>query len=393
MPSPTQQRAQSNPPVEPPPAWNPVVDSDFDKRFRAARATDEAALAVDKPGAKPADSPPVDDPKTAESTAEPQTPADSTPTPEPEPPKTEPTKPVIQEVKRAHKTPSENFAELRKRTETAEARIKQLESELQAAKSDEVVAKLKKENDELHERFAAVDLSMDPKFQAHYEGQIKPAVDEAKTLVPPELTEKVTAILAMPVSKERYRLLNEVYSEMEPWAADRLREINSHIVRLEQERSQWLGKAKQTRDQLITQQQQQQQEFVSRAMKTMDEQLARAANPETGFAGFIKADGNDAEVGQNTELAKAIFSRTLSVEDQAKAAIWAAAAPTFLRELTKREEEIAALKETISKLKAATPSPAGGAGVEASGSEAEDANLSFQERILKRAAKAGVFDR
>ncbi len=386
-------RTQQTPPTLEPPPFNPAVDPDFAKRFEDSLAKDDAVRAATD--AAKTNHPPPTAPSTTPSVDPQPKPPAATPLESKEPVQapTETPPSAIPDVKRS-KTPQENLVELRKRAEGAEKTLKDLQTQLEAAKTGGSEAeKLRKENEELHNRFAVLDLSMDPKFQAHYDGQINPALEEAKELAGPEHAEAVEAALKMPIGPQRYKMLADLYTDLEPWQAERLKEINHQVVVLERERTQWLGKAKETRANIMAQQQEQFKTLVTQAMTTLDQQLAKAADTEHGFMGFIPGDQNKADVEKNVSLAKAIFTHQLPVEDMAKAAIWAAAAPEFLKQLSEREAEVASLKETIEKLKGATPSPGGGASGEAPSGEEDDGQGTLEERILRRAGKSGLFER
>lgn len=363
------------------------VTPEFESSFAAAFAADEATR-----------TPPQAAPTPPPAPAQPESPSGLPTNPKPET-AVAPTEEAVPEHIKSSKAAEDWKAQRRriKELEPLAAKAREYETELTKLKTappatDEFKPKYEeaaKKLDEYQKLVRAADLANDPEFKTYFESKTKTLVGMAKSTVTTEQQAVVDKWLTRPESDARTAALEEVVTEIGMLRGQKLAAIINDVDRLHLERETELTKARENWDQLMDKRGKltaaQQERTKAEADDAFSRALKSTKDKEKGLMLFQEREGDEGwnkAVKEREELARNIFKGDLSVDDRAKAAIWAAdgAGERELAALLAKEN--AALKAELTAMKSGTPSPelgeAGGKG------QREDVDNS-PEGILRRA--------
>lgn len=257
---------------------------------------------------------------------------------------------------------AENWKKLKAEREAARKEAAALKAQVEAAKqsaqANPEFEQLKKEREELSQQLQMLDVERHPKFQAYFGQRMEQAIATAKSLVPADKADHVAALLQAPESAYRSSQLNEVLAEMSPLESSQFGAALLSLKQVQSERQAELAKVKDNysriQQQRIAEQQAQQQQFE----KSFNEIVE--AHKEVPV--FATRDGDEAwnqSVNQRLELARNIYGGKLPVQDLARASLWAAAAPEFMRQAIDLSKENAALKAENEALRGSSPTLGG----------------------------------
>lgn len=312
-------------------------------------------------------------PLEAQKLAETGKPANTEATPvTPKPAATEP-KPVDfeavdKEIESGRRSPkSDDFkrvktaaSEFRKKYEEAEPKLKEYEKELTELKkapkhNAELIKTITEERDRYKGMFEQVAVEISPEFHAKY----KTRLDAVKTGLPSDHADKLMSLLQLPDSDVKRKHLAEITSEMDEFQVAEVVAANREVRTILNERQGELTKAQESLSKIGEERTKKQQERQTALSKAFDDVIARSQDPKDGIPVFQTKEGDEAwnkGVSERLGVAKAIFSGIESDSERADAAMWAAAAPEFLKQLKNVTTELATANETIAKLRGSTPS-------------------------------------
>lgn len=294
-----------------------------------------------------------------------------------------------------------NWKRLREEKKAAQKELETLRAEVAKIKgnghgSEEWLKEketLVKEREDLLGRLQASAIERDPRFQAYFNGREKFFVEQAKKLGG-EQGPKLSAVLAMPDSDARSRALDEIMVELPISAQSRVGSLVNDIDRLRSEKDTELAKASETFTAMQQKQQNEHREFQARANNLMEETIKSWSDPAKGIPVFQKREG-DEEWNKSVDLAiarsKHIYSGQMTIEEKARASLWAAAAPQLLNELRARDKRISELEKSQTELKAAQPGSGSGQGQsDATPSEEKPDDMPLAQWITRQASKVGA---
>lgn len=352
------------PPTAPPPTPAP----------KAPEAPKPAAPApTPAPPAQPRPAIPPIKPPTAPKPAAPTAPDDIPPVPD-----------SIKSTKAA-----EHWAQIHSEAKTLRAQVAAQEKIIEArSKATPEVETLKTQLHEMSERLRIADVERHPQFQQYFGSRTASAIATARSAAGVDKAEEVARILQMPESDFRTEKIEAVLAELPISRQTRILSALSELDRVNVERNEAIDRAKRDGSAVDQQRQQEQQAQAAKVTQVFEATLKEAME---NMPAFQERDGDDAwnaQVRQNIATARHIFGGNLSVEDRARAIIWAASAPAGWDSAAALSEEVAALKAENAALRSATPTPGGGGGENLT-PEAEPANTI--EAITRKMAAAGLF--
>jgi hypothetical protein len=363
--------------AQPAPVATPAKPAEPEKPKPAPAATTPAPKVEQKgiPDPTAADSPAATEPAKADD-------QDDTPADLPES-----AKPNWKAIRQTARQAREEAAALKKQLEQREAEFKTAQ---EWTKEREQLAK---QNEELSARLQAVAIERHPKFQAYFGEREKVLVGQAKKIAG-ERGEHLAAILSMPEGVAKNSALNEVLTDLDTVQQSRIGGIVNALEALSLEKQGELAKASETFKLMQQQQSEQSRKVAEQAKGAFENVLNKWSDPKNGFA-VLQTRPDDPEwnarVEQTKSLSRSIFlGENMSLEDKAKASLWAGAGPALLQEVKVLQSQKAALEADLAKLKVAQPS-SGSASVPAT--EDVDDKLPLHQRIVKMAVNNGAFGR
>lgn len=215
------------------------------------------------------------------------------------------------------------------------------------------------ERDKLQDTLKSIDIERDPQFQQAYqqqESQVNAALQSAVGL---EAAEKFMQLGRMPAGPDKDSQLAELTEGMNQVQASRVGAALAKLDELTIQRSMEIENSRQNWEQLQAKRQEEltkQQEAANNVFKGT---LSNASK-------VLEVFSNEDDAKAVSEAATAIFSGSNDVEDVARAAVWAAAAPKYRSLYGQAQQQIADLQKELAELKGAEPglagSPAGDGG-------------------------------
>lgn len=290
---------------------------------------------------------------------------------------------------------------LRQKAAAAERSLKAAEAELQRIKSianpDQYTKEREtwqKERDDLLKRLQTTAVEKDPRFQAYFTNREANYINQAKNIAG-EHGEKLTAILAMPEGNAKTQALDDILVALPASSQARIGGIINNLESLHIERQAELAKAADTYRSMQERQVAEQRDFIAKANSKLEDTLERWSDPTKGLAVFQKREGDEEwnqQVENSKALARKIFSGDSTMEEKARAAAWAAAAPQILSNWKADQAKLLAAEQKIAKLSAAQPSVSS-KGPSTQPSSMDDENVPLHVRIMREAANQGAFSR
>lgn len=370
---------QEPPPTEtadttPPPSF---FDSEFNKRFSSALQQDGKIPKVEDP--PPAS--PEAEPKAAQ---EPVAAKATTPAVAPELPK--------QDIKPVDQKPDEDAPpasikstkaaedwkrmkqEHKNRENTLASKIKELEGEIGTLRSQpktevnqEEIAALKREHEAMSEQLRILDVERHPRFQAYFNDKINNALAMAKQAVGGAMADKVTTILQLPESDYKKEQLRGLFSELDEFQQEDVKEANRQIRATMFERETEKKKATENYQKVQQERQKEEVAFRDSFLNAVQTTLKQASDKQNGLAVFQERDGDDAWNGdvQNRRNAAQKFvestiSGKISPEQLALGATWMVAAEPLLKNAVALAKENEQLRAKLEELRSAVPNAADG---------------------------------
>lgn len=293
-----------------------------------------------------------------------------------------------QKAKEARKTARQKY----------ETRIKALTTELEKLKTSPTVdhsevETLRKSKSDLEKELQSVAIERSPEFQNRFKIEAETIIEVAKQNVSPAHAGKLEAILSLPPGRARTGELDAFVADLSP---SEVALVNSAVldmdklnhkkrVIVDRQRDQWLKDQDQRNAAAKAQAAEQQKKFSNQ----FDETIKSAK--ET-FPIYVPKENDpkwNERVEKQVKLAEQIFRGDgMEPRDLAKAALWAAAAPSILEDYSSLLADNQRLSKELQGIRGSTPSPNGG------GSPAkdlpDDKNLSGVDYIIKQVERAGL---
>lgn len=326
-------KAPSSPvaaPVAVPPATPPAVPSAVEKGLSAAQAT-------------PSATPPVTPPVEADPDAE------------------------IESGKRAPK--SEDFKRVKEKLKHVEAEAKTklttYETELaELRKAPKHNAKLIEELTAERDRYKTIHdtalLEVSTEFQAKHQARMDAVLNPLKAELPADKAEQITRVLTFPDGAEKRKILAELVDGLDTFTQLRVVKAADDARAVMADRQAELTKAQESLGKIAADRMAQRKTAEEESSKVIQSAIAKAKTEMPIFQPREKDEAWNKEISERERIAQSFYRGDLTPEERADAALWAASAPTLLKQNSAQAQEIESLKATIAKLQGAGPKLEGG---------------------------------
>lgn len=243
------------------------------------------------------------------------------------------------------------------------ASLKEQISAAKAAGDPGEATRLKEQLKQYQDIVRGIAIERDPEFVQRFDARRKAVIDIVKPIAG-ENAAQLAALLAQPPSIWRDSQINTLLEDVTDPAAQR--RINAALTTLEGidiERATEVAARQATFTEAQAQaalQQQHASNTRAQATKVAFETELRAWSDPTEGIAYLQTtndDAHNAAVAETTALAKRIYfgDRELTDSDLARAAMWSAIAPRLASEYQALQEQHAALKTELAKIKGAAP--------------------------------------
>jgi len=358
------------PPVAPPPSDTPK--GSFIDTFKAIRKSGEAKLPVDPPPpadppAPPPTPPPADPPKKEEKKTTP--PADDKVTDPPkkrksfDPPEVDP--PAAPPADPPGSTTDVNMGELRKRRDAAEARVKELENNLNMTKAQLAQVKaLEKERDDLNSQLSQVAYERTPQYRAEFTDKFARINAKLKELAP-EHASLLTSIVNDNSMSTRRAELDDVLQNMTTSQNGLVLSYLKDAADLHQVRTERLTKISEQRAQSELIAEANAKAAAEQAAAAFEDAFSRQTEVFSKGFGFLQLKDGDTEWNTQREQilqdARSYVTQQFAADDLAQIALWAASGPQLYAQVKQLMALTAKLTAQNKELSEAQPTLAGGA--------------------------------
>lgn len=258
----------------------------------------------------------------------------------------------------AKRKAEEKAEELSKMLDERQAKY---DAELQELKDQ--LSGISSERDNLQDTLKSIDIERDPQFQEAYNKQEAQVANALSSAVGPDAAKELLSTAKLPPSPERDAKLAELTSELNQVQAARVGAALAKVDELSVQRASEIENSRQNWDQLQAKRQEEvakQQEAANNVFKTT---LGNASK-------VLEVFQDEADSKSISEAATAIFAGSNEIEDVARAAVWAAAAPKYRSLYSQAQKQIADLQTELATLKGAEPGVGGDGGGSSGGSPA-----------------------
>ncbi len=269
--------------------------------------------------------------------------------------------------------------QLRTELTTRETRLKEVETKLaeataKASAKPAVDPELKNQLEAANKRIEELDKALilsnveqHPKFKAHYDGRVNDQIATAKEIVGAELADRTEKILKMPDGEWKQAKLDELRTELSEGQREDLAVVRGELKKIAKDKSDaikasFADKEKESADQASAAQRGE-AELISK----VDQAVAAAEDPKTGFVFYQKKDG-DEDWNKGVDRRKAAVRELLTAKNIdpriiAKSAFFAVAVPDIIARWTTDMKTLTAERDTlveqVKKLTAAQPAKGG----------------------------------
>lgn len=271
---------------------------------------------------------------------------------------------------------AKDFKQLKEERELLKRQLSEMEAKLSDLKDnnvDEALEKLKLERDSLSDKLKQAAIEKHPEFVERFEGKIKQIIETAKATVGEHNEERIVRLLNMEESDLRNDGMDAIFDELSPTRRHTLGAMLAQIDSIKVERAAVLADQQQAISQLNSKYDADQARRLDESNRAFDTAVSEAmGNLEV----FKKKDGDadwNADIDRMVGNAKALYSGSddgseTTMEEMARATLWAAAAPRYRALLGEALAENQKLRDQISGNQNANPSlsssPSGEAGGE-----------------------------
>lgn len=279
-----------------------------------------------------------------------------------------------EQLEKEIKTRDENIAALQGQIREAKEASEKAGEVPPQAKGE--IERLQKLVDEMSSRIRRMDVTQEPRFEAHFKSRIDDEISVAKQILGEEKGKAFEEIVNIPdhPSLREYKRgkMDDLLSELGPYESGAISNVTTSLLKIERERQGEIAKEKQHAETLKLESESKQkttakQNEVMRE-KLFGEAVSSAKDAKTGLAVYQEREG-DAEwnkgVEQRTAAAKRLLfgGKDVKPEEVARAALHAAAFPAILEayqaDRKRWDTEIATLQEQVKKMTAAQPGKGG----------------------------------
>jgi len=280
------------------------------------------------------------------------------------------------------------IAERETQIQTLSTRLKELETQVTTTpeKNPATEAEIKRLTglvDEMSNQIRALDVTKEPRFQAHFKRLTEKQFGLAKEILGEERAKKFEELATIPshpaLAAWKEEQMETFISELSPVQAARIGAVQNALVEIEQSRAEEIAKNQEHVQRLQGESAEKQKQAQANREKLFNDVLGGLGDDKVGVAIYQKKKddeawnrGVDARV---TDAKRILFgAKDLKPQDIVKAALHAAAYPAILEaysaDKAEWESKIATLEAQVKELTAAQPGVKGNTGASAVPGEA-----------------------
>lgn len=275
---------------------------------------------------------------------------------------------------------------MEKDSKEARAKLSEYEKELAdlrkrpAANADEI-AKIQAERDQFKSQFEVVALELTPEFNQKYAVRQDKVHSALKEVTAPETYAKAAALIQLPESPHKQRLMTEFLEEVTPYEAQEIMAANRELRAINGERNGELANSQAKLGEIVANRQKAQQERQAQ-LDSLFEAEEKAALSEDPLYQLKQGDSKEVvewneSVMERRKVAKAIFRGALKPEEMAKTSLKVASFHILTGQLQQERSRVKELEAVVAKIQGAGP------GVGGNGGEQKGAGpkVSFSEMV------------
>lgn len=242
------------------------------------------------------------------------------------------------------------LAELRKRPATNADEIQKMQAELASTKG----------------QLDIVALEFAPEFNQKFGARAEKVHNSLKEVLAPETLAKAGALLQLPESPHKHKLMSEFLEELTPYEQGEITAANRELRAINQERMAELGNSHAKLKEISESRQKQQQERAVQ-MESLFDAEAEAALKQDPLYQIKEGDSKEViewneSVKERREVAKAIFKGALSPKEMARNALAISGQHILVGQLKASQGRIAELEAVVAKLQGSGPDVGGSGG-------------------------------
>lgn len=280
------------------------------------------------------------------------------------------------------------IAERETQIQTLSSRVKELETQVTTTpeKNPATEVEIKRLTglvDEMSNRLRTLDVTKEPRFEAHFKRLTEKQLGLAKEILGEERAKKFEELATLPshpaLAAWKEEQMETFISELSPVQAARIGAVQNALVEIEQSRAEEIAKNQEHVQRLQGESAEKQKLAQANREKLFNDVLGSLGDDKVGVAIYQKKKDDEAwNRGVDTRVAEAkriLFgSKDLKPQEIAKAALHAAAYPAILEayaaDKADWESKIATLQAQVKELTAAQPGTKGNTGASAVPGEA-----------------------
>jgi hypothetical protein len=215
---------------------------------------------------------------------------------------------------------------------------------------------LRAERDVYDEQLRLVAVERHPKFEGYFKAKVDTVLAGAKNVLGAEKAADLQKALRMPDGEQRDAAIEELTGDASALQQQRIAALLTRMDEITVERETEISKWRETASKFDTDQKTKLVEQKQNAEKILAGIITGAVKDLEVFQPKPGDDKWNAETEQSLALARHLFGGENTVEDLARAAVWAAAAPRYRMLSAAYAAENKQLKDEIAKLRSANPS-------------------------------------
>ncbi len=284
-----------------------------------------------------------------------------------------------------------NWNQLKSEKEKLASEVAELKAKLASPETQAQIEALQKERDELSARLEQADIERHPRFQQHYDGNLKRIAETAKQVVPGETGEKIADMLKTGAFRTNDAAFKELISTLDSAELAQVGALMLQSRTLHVERAEELARAGERKKQLQAQEEAAKVSESKRVIAQFEETIRDISSSDPLFS---KRDGDEAwnsAVEKRITSARDLMTHDLDAKSVANVAIWATVGPEYKDMLETQMAINAKMKQQIELLSAASPKVSGNQNSQPAAKPTTPADETWEQMMKRVTAEAFGF--
>lgn len=273
---------------------------------------------------------------------------------------------AAEDWKRMKQQHRERESELLSKIKELESKSSELKETTESFNKDEYEA-IKREHELMSDQLRLLDVERHPRFQAYFSQKINNALNLAKQSVGEQMSDKVVQVLQLPEGDYKKEQLRNLFTELDEFQQDDVKEANKQIRSAQFERQQEITKAKENYSKVQQEQQLNEKKVKDGFVSALKNTLKQASDSEKGLPVFQEKEGDEewnnsvrSRRAAAEQFVNATINGQITPEQLALGATWMMAAEPLLKNSIALANENAQLRSQIEQMKSSVPSAAEG---------------------------------